>query len=62
MKRMRKDVEVPLQQLYKAKDSGKDPYLKQLKQGVKAPEELLLKIDTQVMLLKNIEVGAGLVK
>jgi len=47
--------------VYLANDTGKEPYLNQLRQGIKAPEELVLKVGAQVMLLKNISTAAGLV-
>jgi ATP-dependent DNA helicase PIF1 len=47
--------------VYLAKDVGKEPYLHQLQQNVKAPEQLVLKVGAQVMLLKNIDTAIGLV-
>lgn len=46
---------------FAARDTGKDPHLTQLKNGTKAPDILNLAIGAQVMLLKNLEVGRGLV-
>ena len=46
---------------FRARDTGRDPHLTQLKNGTKAPELLQLAIGAQVMLLKNLEVGRGLV-
>ena len=42
-------------------DDGRDPYLTQLKNGTKAPQQLSLKIGAQVMLLKNLNTESGLV-
>jgi ATP-dependent DNA helicase PIF1 len=50
------DVEV-----YVARDEGEDSSLQQLKNGMKAPERLCLKVGAQVMLLKNLNTDGGLV-
>jgi hypothetical protein len=44
-----------------AHDYGELEYLNELLQGLKAPQQLHLKIGTQVMLVKNIDVDLGLV-
>ena len=46
---------------YQAIDTGKDPYLNQLKSGIRAAEVLELRIGAQVMLLKNVDPKLGLV-
>lgn len=46
---------------YTAFDAGQEPYLKQLIQGTKAPQDLELRVGAQVMLLKNLSVEDGLV-
>lgn len=46
---------------FKAVDSGEANYLNQLRAGTKAPEELVLRVGAQVMLLKNISTSVGLV-
>ena len=46
---------------FTAFDGGQEPYLKQLLQGTKAPQELELRVGAQVMLLKNLSVEDGLV-
>ena len=39
---------------FNAVDDGRDPYLSQLRAGTKAPQMLMLKLEAQVMLLKNL--------
>jgi len=46
---------------FAAIDKGMQPYLGQLQRNCIAPADLNLKVGAQVMLLKNIDMGAGLV-
>ena len=46
---------------FRARDEGVDLYLRQLQKNCQAPAVLVLKPGAQVMLLKNLDVEAGLV-
>lgn len=46
---------------FNAIDSGIEPYLGQLQKNCMAPADMSLKVGAQVMLLKNIDIEAGLV-
>jgi hypothetical protein len=48
-------------EVYEHQTEGKSEFKKQLLQGMKAPTTLVLKLNAQVMLLKNKDVASGLV-
>ena len=46
---------------FRARDEGVEPHLRQLQKNCQAPAVLVLRPGAQVMLLKNLDVEAGLV-